>query len=105
MQSLKNILESKETVNILELGCGVGIFGLGFAALSSRMRPHGGKPCSVLMTDLDDAETRARANIARLESNDRSFHADKVEVLYENLDWADGRRGRLGRKSELSGGI
>ena len=96
MQSLKNILESKESLNILELGCGVGIFGLGFAALSSRMRPHGGKPCTVLMTDLDDAETRARANIARLKSNDRSFHADKVEVLYENLDWADGRQGRFG---------
>ncbi|RDA83052.1 hypothetical protein CP532_1450 [Ophiocordyceps camponoti-leonardi (nom. inval.)] len=66
-------------VNVLELGCGVGILGAGLCALRPR--------CTVLMTDLDDAEDRARANINLLARDN---------LLYESLDWEDGRRGVFG---------
>ncbi|RCI16245.1 hypothetical protein L249_2585 [Ophiocordyceps polyrhachis-furcata BCC 54312] len=72
-------LDGPAPVNVLELGCGVGILGAGLCAL----RPH----CTVLMTDLDDAEDRARANINLLGRDD---------LLYESLDWNDGRRGVFG---------
>ncbi|RDA93176.1 hypothetical protein CP533_3168 [Ophiocordyceps camponoti-saundersi (nom. inval.)] len=66
-------------VNVLELGCGVGILGAGLGSLYPR--------CTVLMTDVDEAEDRARANMDLLARDN---------LLYENLDWNDGRRGVFG---------
>ncbi|KAK2048057.1 hypothetical protein LZ31DRAFT_92587 [Colletotrichum somersetense] len=76
--------------NILELGCGVGILGNGLAQIMTREDPEG--KSSILMTDLPEAEHRARANMARLATAGTA----SVRPEYENLDWDDGRRGELG---------
>ncbi|KAK2057200.1 hypothetical protein LY76DRAFT_657895 [Colletotrichum caudatum] len=77
-------------LNILELGCGVGILGNGLAQLMTTEDPEG--KSSILMTDLPEAEHRARANMARLATAGTA----SVRPEYENLDWDDGRRGELG---------
>ncbi|PHH74282.1 hypothetical protein CDD80_3182 [Ophiocordyceps camponoti-rufipedis] len=74
-------------VNLLELGCGVGILGAGLCAL----RP--GFTGTILMTDLDEAESRARANMGLL-GNTRPDGGRSL--LYESLDWEEGRHGRFG---------
>ncbi|KAK2023281.1 hypothetical protein LX32DRAFT_601089 [Colletotrichum zoysiae] len=77
-------------LNILELGCGVGILGNGLAQIMTREDREG--KSSILMTDLPEAEHRARANMARLATAGTA----SVRPEYENLDWDDGRRGELG---------
>lgn len=80
-EALKHLLDKGDKVNILELGCGVGILGAGFSALTAG---------TILMTDLEQAERRARKNVS-LVGRSRSGR-----LLYENLDWEDGRHGRFG---------
>jgi hypothetical protein len=94
--SLREILSYDRPINILELGCGVGILGLGLGAiLSSRRDFSTYRGVALLMTDLEEAENRARCNIQRLE-NLRAPSANPVKVLYENLDWDLGREGKFG---------
>lgn len=73
--------------NILELGCGVGILGIGMAQAmgqsSMRRRP------TLLMTDLDEAQERAESNIQMLAQ--RSPQPENIHIEYENLDWEKGR--------------
>ncbi|OHE93090.1 hypothetical protein CORC01_11647 [Colletotrichum orchidophilum] len=90
MKKFHNLLFGNGPVNILELGCGVGILGNGLAQLLSPVDPQG--EGSVLMTDLPEAEYRARANIKRLATS----VAATVHSQYENLDWDDGRKGSFG---------
>jgi hypothetical protein len=103
MQSLKTIIESREELGVLELGCGVGILGIGFAILCPRMRDAQASPhrCTILMTDLEEAEARARSNISRMIRNNEanSFPEAYSNVLYENLDWEDGRQGVFGAEA------
>lgn len=87
MQSMKSILFSAQPLNILELGCGVGILGLGLASLCSTCPK---RDCVVLMTDLEEADEQARSNISNLSDT------DAAQVLYENLDWEDGKKGKFG---------
>lgn len=90
ISAFKSLLESKEPLKILELGCGVGVLGLGAAVAASRARKE--QDTIMLMTDLEDAEEQVRGNIARNED----LQGKGLEFLYENLDWEDGRQGRFG---------
>ncbi|TQV97846.1 UPF0665 family protein c [Cordyceps javanica] len=93
--SMKAVLSSKSSLNILELGCGVGILGIGLATIFPEMRKEGLEKCTVMMTDLKEAEERARSNLRQSSSN-TSDH--DVSLLYENLDWEDGKEGIFGRE-------
>ncbi|KAI1850304.1 hypothetical protein JX265_002202 [Neoarthrinium moseri] len=92
----------KETtaLNVLELGCGVGVLGIAIAtfiydAAKSQQAGLASGEATVLLTDLPEAEERARANIARFQST--GFIGEKASnLLYENLDWEDGAEGRFG---------
>ncbi|KAF4504559.1 hypothetical protein G6O67_007999 [Ophiocordyceps sinensis] len=88
MEALKRLFDASEPINILELGCGVGILGAGLAAVY----PPDAGACTILMTDLEDAQDRARTNIGLVERN----QSGRAGLLYENLDWEDGRHGRFG---------
>ncbi|GKT49611.1 UPF0676 protein [Colletotrichum spaethianum] len=90
MHEFHGLLFRKGPLNILELGCGVGILGNGLAQIMTREDPEG--KSSILMTDLPEAEQRARANIEHLT---RAGTAS-IRPEYENLDWDDGRKGELG---------
>ncbi|KAL2879112.1 hypothetical protein SGCOL_005533 [Colletotrichum sp. CLE4] len=90
MKTFHKLLFENGPVNILELGCGVGILGNGLAQLLSGADPKG--EGSVLMTDLPEAEHRACANIERLVANGVAA----IHPQYENLDWDDGRKGVFG---------
>ncbi|KAJ6439745.1 vacuolar ATP synthase [Purpureocillium lavendulum] len=94
MQTLRRMFDSGESeMNILELGCGVGILGTGLCAVYPRERAA---DCTILMTDLDEAEGRARANIALLKHNHSGSQLGNATILYENLNWEHGRQGRFG---------
>lgn len=98
---LSGILKQDGPLNVIELGCGVGILGVGFAralALSPSARK---RENNILMTDLSDAEVRARANIARCVgqfglSSDGQPAGTGVD--FEDLDWNDGKEGTFGAK-------
>ncbi|KAI1396013.1 putative methyltransferase-domain-containing protein [Hypoxylon fuscum] len=92
---------SSESFSVLELGSGVGILGITLACILERAAEVQGQAlhgATVLLTDLPEAEERARSNIARAKSTllDRSEGDPVVDLQYENLDWDDGKRGRFG---------
>ncbi|KAK6713663.1 hypothetical protein SNK04_004627 [Fusarium graminearum] len=95
MRTMKNIFSQQDTIRVLELGCGVGILGLGLGAVYPQLGSLEGD-CTILMTDLPEAEQRARANMKRLEKSHLRFQENPVHMLYENLDWEEGRQGRFG---------
>ncbi|PNY23587.1 UPF0665 family protein [Tolypocladium capitatum] len=97
MQALRRMFDDSEAMNILELGCGVGILGTGLCAVY----PRGAGDCTILMTDLDEAEGRARSNIALLKHNRSGSQLGNTNILYENLNWDHGRQGRFGRQVRL----
>ncbi|KAK2000305.1 hypothetical protein LX36DRAFT_436783 [Colletotrichum falcatum] len=90
MNRFHRLLFGGEPLNVLELGCGVGILGNGLAQIMTREDPEG--KSSILMTDLPEAEHRARANIARL----ATAATASIRPEYEVLDWDDGRKGDFG---------
>ncbi|GAO14176.1 hypothetical protein UVI_02001890 [Ustilaginoidea virens] len=94
MTRLLGILNKQDGVNVLELGCGVGILGIGLSAVY----PRGVRECTILMTDLGEAEARARSNVGLLRQ--QRFGSDRgyAQVLYENLDWESGQQGRFGSR-------
>ncbi|KAK6856374.1 hypothetical protein PG995_006561 [Apiospora arundinis] len=103
-------------INVLELGCGVGILGTTIAGVIFDIAASQGKTLSeacVLLTDVEEAEERARANMARaeevLEGRSRQHSEAEVEgdsqsqkrrpravLQYENLDWDEGKQARFG---------
>ncbi|KAK4155583.1 putative methyltransferase-domain-containing protein [Chaetomidium leptoderma] len=90
----RSILQTEERpLNILELGCGVGVMGIGLARILSlrqtRVTPH------ILMTDLPEAEEKARANMAR---QPEGLGPAAGNLDFEPLDWEDGRNGNFGDK-------
>lgn len=90
---LAHILQQDDgPLNIMELGCGVGILGLGVARILgvSSQKATTAEKSTLLMTDLPDAEERTLANIAR------SADQTACSVMYENLDWQDGKDGIFG---------
>lgn len=88
---------NKDPLRILELGSGVGILGIGlakimFEASKADSMVTAFRQATVLLTDLPEAEERARANI---ELADVGFpKSDYLE--YANLDWLDGEKGKFG---------
>jgi hypothetical protein len=81
-------------LNILELGCGVGVMGIGLARIMSLRQASA--TLHILMTDLPEAEGKARANIAR---QGESLGADSANLDFEPLDWHDGENGVFGEKA------
>ncbi|KHO01600.1 uncharacterized protein MAM_00601 [Metarhizium album ARSEF 1941] len=83
MKKLLGILNDKDGVNVLELGCGVGILGIGLCAVY----PRGTAECTILMTDLKEAEGRVRSNMGLLQQLRSGSDLGYAQVMYENLDW------------------
>ncbi|KAI1469336.1 putative methyltransferase-domain-containing protein [Daldinia caldariorum] len=90
----------KDSFNVLELGSGVGILGITLAQVLERavVYGHTSSKATVLLTDLSEAEERARSNIARAEVALSQINPDgsTVALQYEDLDWDEGKRGRFG---------
>ncbi|KAH8646631.1 putative methyltransferase-domain-containing protein [Xylariales sp. PMI_506] len=87
---------AKSELNVLELGCGVGVLGIGIGMFiydAARAQGFPDLVARVLLTDLPEAEERARSNMARCL---RGSSASKVTLEYENLDWEDGAQGKFG---------
>jgi hypothetical protein len=90
LPNLRSILLPQDRpLNILELGCGVGVLGIGMARILSMGQPRAAT--HILMTDLPEAEERARANMAR--QGDAA-----VQLDFEALDWEDAKHGTFGDK-------
>ncbi|KAI1808571.1 putative methyltransferase-domain-containing protein [Daldinia bambusicola] len=90
----------KDSFNVLELGSGVGILGITLAQVLERgvVYGHTSSKATVLLTDLSEAEERARSNIARAEVALSQINPDgpTVTLQYEDLDWDEGKHGRFG---------
>ena len=92
MPMLSRVLQQHQRLNIMELGCGVGILGVGVARILHAASPDSNRASTrVLLTDLADARERARANIERCVHQAPGCHVD-----FESLDWDDGKAGRFG---------
>ena len=98
MPTVNSILRADggQPLNILELGCGVGVLGIGWAGILSLttsadilQRYH------ILMTDVPDAEERALANIRLFQDSQEKANRPIPQMQYENLDWGDGRQGKF----------
>ncbi|TLD28860.1 hypothetical protein PspLS_03898 [Pyricularia sp. CBS 133598] len=124
LPTLKEILTAGDSLAVVEIGCGVGILGIGLVtAFLHRQRSDSERgaqrsafsPISILMTDLPEARDRAMANISRYDrmnthgssqrdsgqdgpEEDRAVEARPIPVDYEDLDWEDGRKGIFGPK-------
>ncbi|KAI4864047.1 putative methyltransferase-domain-containing protein [Hypoxylon rubiginosum] len=88
----------RDSFSVLELGSGVGVLGITVARILERAAAAQGttlREAAVLLTDLPEAEERARSNIARAAAA-LSGRDSVVGLHYENLDWDDGRGGRFG---------
>lgn len=120
---------SDRPLNVIELGCGVGILGVGLATVMSaqyrsktldRSSQEGGhtivgsgnlESCpadadpepsqlgSILLTDLPDAEELTTGNI--LQYNEAQYAASfgSVPLEFESLDWEDGKNGMFGPRA------
>ncbi|TRX92577.1 hypothetical protein FHL15_006504 [Xylaria flabelliformis] len=91
----------RERFNVLELGSGVGILGITIASVLPKAAAAQGQTlieAKVLLTDLDEAEERARSNIARGKATLGLGSVDGADVAieYENLDWDEGCDDRFG---------
>jgi hypothetical protein len=101
-QSIRTILPfENDNFNVLELGSGVGILGITIASILPEAASVQGRfltSATVLLTDLAEAEERARLNIFKAyEVLAPSYRFGlKVNIDYENLDWDEGREGRFG---------
>ncbi|MBE3044849.1 hypothetical protein IMZ48_20275 [Candidatus Bathyarchaeota archaeon] len=98
MPTVSNLLrrDSSRPLNILELGCGVGVLGIGLAGLLSLATdPDVVSKCHLLMTDVPDAEERALANIRLFQKSQEKEGRVIPAMEYENLDWEEGRQGRF----------
>ncbi|KAI1431246.1 hypothetical protein GGR50DRAFT_680529 [Xylaria sp. CBS 124048] len=101
--SIRSILPiENKTFNVLELGSGVGILGITMASILPRAAAAQGKTLKnarVLLTDLEEAEERAKSNIAKAKATLAKANMSdtkRVSIQYENLDWNDGRNGLVG---------
>lgn len=112
MPLLKGLLSSvtpKDPLNVIELGCGVGILSLGLAkALYKRSlsawnpEDPSQSPSNMLLTDLKDAEKVAVRNISWVKQVMDIVYGTKPSVRtdFESLDWEDGKMGKFGPKTE-----
>lgn len=131
MPVLRNVLRSvtpDAPVNAIELGCGVGILGIGFAAalqISNLDKPRNETSAgddvlqqtddlgseksdrpdlgTVLLTDLPDAEELTRKNIEAYLEDKRTARHQNLSLDFESLDWEDGKDGVLGPRARETG--
>ncbi|KAG8169705.1 hypothetical protein KVR01_000450 [Diaporthe batatas] len=101
-------------LNAIELGCGVGVLGIGLAAaLYRRMSGSGAgdsstqSPSRILLTDLADAEEVALANIAGEKKARNAVPTaptwePSVDTDFECLDWEEGKVGAFGPRARAS---
>ncbi|KAK5654638.1 hypothetical protein OQA88_6959 [Cercophora sp. LCS_1] len=89
--------QTERAINVLELGCGVGIVGIGLSRILMASRAAGAS--TILMTDLPEAEERTQANISRLQDDVAQTGGPAHNIDYENLDWQEGRSGVFGEKA------
>lgn len=122
---------SDRPLNVIELGCGVGILGIGLAtALSARSQLRqvqksevdsspftsgtnleDAVDCiietpglgSILLTDLPDAGEMTEGNVLHYNANQDAHGSGSVSVQFESLDWEDGKNGVLGPKAKAKG--
>lgn len=96
-------------LNVIELGCGVGILGLGLAAALYRRSASlwdpvepSQVPSNILLTDLPDAEQVAVKNIAsEKQAREHKPHGKpNVRTNFESLDWEDGKTGKFGPQTK-----
>jgi hypothetical protein len=86
--------DDSRSLNVLELGCGVGVLGLGLAALlSASMSADDATKSCLVMTDVPEAEERAHANIRLFQDSQARLGRTIPPITYENLDWEKGRQG------------
>lgn len=134
MPLLQTMLDSvtlgQEPLKVIELGCGVGILGIGLGtalslcllerlrltskameddAAGSRDGPSDeaivepAKSCAggpILLTDLPDAEELARTNIEPF--LDFANDASSMSLNFESLDWEDGKDGMFGHRTSTT---
>ncbi|KAI2616738.1 putative methyltransferase-domain-containing protein [Hypoxylon sp. NC1633] len=90
---------TKDRFNVLELGSGVGILGITLARIIEKSAAVQGqrlKEAAVLLTDLPEAEERARSNISRAErALVQQTSNSAVTLQYENLNWDEGKYGQF----------
>lgn len=98
-------------LNVIELGCGVGILGVGLAAALQRRVSSSWDAedatrlsSSVLLTDLPDAEEVAVRNIAdeKLSRKPGVSEKSSVDTHFESLDWDEGKAGVFGARAKAS---
>jgi hypothetical protein len=92
------VLSRKSSTQILELGCGVGTLGIGLAELSAGLKSGDAEPagtCNILMTDVEEAESTARSNMALYEAKHSKLESGSTKLVYHNLDWEEGRNGHF----------
>ncbi|KAI1080966.1 putative methyltransferase-domain-containing protein [Whalleya microplaca] len=101
--AIHNILPiQKNSISVLELGCGAGILGISIASIMYKAAAVQGqqlKEAHILLTDLPEAETHTRSNINEASSEDLSIQrADghNVALKFESLDWDAGKQGQFG---------
>ncbi len=101
LPALSGILQNQDRpLNILELGCGVGIAGIAILRiLRASLTGVGGAP-NILMTDLPEAEERAQANITRCIEQEKGSEKATPDLDFESLDWEDGKKGNFGPKTQ-----
>lgn len=132
LQGILGSSTSERPLNVIELGCGVGILGVGLAAaLSVRYKqqtpntslqedgttstdsgvldsaadtdPDLPHLASILLTDLPDAEELTMSNISRYYKAQYTAVSGSFPLEFESLDWEDGREGAFGPKASATG--
>lgn len=96
LQKVLQVFKKQGSKNIIELGCGIGVLGIGIAAAA---HAYGIQDVNMLITDVDDAKYRAESNIKRLLQRYPDMEGSGSQTIYENLDWEEGRVGRFGAEA------
>lgn len=97
MPCLESMIRQQRPLNIIEVGCGVGVLGTGLSGLltTSRQEEDYLGQYRFLMTDIVEAEERATANIQGFLESQEKAERKTPQMKYENLDWEDGREGKF----------
>ncbi|CAI4212826.1 unnamed protein product [Parascedosporium putredinis] len=81
-------------MDIIEIGCGVGVLGVGLCGMLAATRQDAGVgDYRVVMTDISEAEERATGNIRSFLAGAEKAETKTPKIRYENLDWEDGKEG------------
>lgn len=94
MPVLRGMLLEDGPMDIIEIGCGVGVLGVGLCGMLAATRQDAGVvDYRVIMTDISEAEERATGNIRSFLEGAEKAETKTPRIQYENLDWEDGKEG------------